>query len=129
MIYRTMADAILILHFGFLVFVLLGGFAVLRWPRMRWLHVPAALWGILIEYTGWICPLTPLEVALRHLGGQVGYAGGFIERYVTALMYPAGLTRRAQWILGTFALAVNLLVYVRVFRRWRAHAAPPRVGG
>jgi len=120
MIYRAMADAILVLHLGFVVFVLLGGLAVLRWPRVGWVHVPAALWGILIEYAGWICPLTPLEVALRRRGGEAGYAGGFIEHYVTAVMYPASLTRPTQWILGTLALVVNLLVYVGIFLRWRA---------
>ena len=78
MIYRTTADAILILHLCFVVFVLVGGFAALRWPRLGRLHVPAALWGILIEYAGWICPLTPLEVTLRRRGGWLAMAG-FIE--------------------------------------------------
>ncbi len=114
MIYRTLADAILILHLSFVVFVLFGALAVIRWPRVRWLHVPAALWGILITYAGWICPLTPIEVALRRRGGDVGYAGGFIEHYITAVIYPAGLTRRTQWILGTVVLVVNLFVYARI---------------
>lgn len=129
MIYRAMADGVLILHLAFLLFVLLGGFAVHRWSRVAWLHVPAALWGILIEYAGWICPLTPLEVSLRRLGGQVGYAGGFIEHYVTAVLYPAGLTRRVQWMLATVALVVNLYAYARVIRRRRAHSAPPLADG
>jgi hypothetical protein len=129
MIYRVMADAILILHLAFVLFVVLGGLAVLRWPRLVWLHVPAVLWGVLIEYTGWICPLTPLEVALRRLAGQVGYAGGFIEHYITAAIYPSGLTRRAQWILGTVAVVVNVLVYARLLRQRNADTGLPRGGG
>jgi hypothetical protein len=119
MIYRAAADAILVLHLGFVLFVLLGALTVIRWPPVRWLHVPAALWGTLITFAGWICPLTPLEVALRRRGGELGYAGGFIEHYVTAVIYPAGLTRRTQWILGSVVLVVNLFVYARIVGRWR----------
>jgi hypothetical protein len=121
MIYQAAADAILILHLCFLLFVSLGGFAVLRWPRLAWVHVPATVWGILIEYAGWICPLTPLEVALRQRGGQPGYAGGFIDHYLTAIIYPAGLTRGIQWMLGSVVLVVNVVIYARLFARRREH--------
>jgi hypothetical protein len=123
MIFRAAASAILVLHLCFLLFVSLGGFAVLRRPRLAWLHVPAAAWGILIEYAGWICPLTPLEVALRLRGGQPGYAGGFIDHYLTAVIYPAGLTRRIQWVLGSVVLVVNLVIYARLLVRRRERAA------
>jgi hypothetical protein len=93
MFYRSLADLVLLLHFGFVAFVALGGLLVWRWPRWAWLHVPAALWGVFVAYTGSTCPLTPLESAWRHRGGEVGYPGGFLEHYVTAILYPIGLTR------------------------------------
>jgi hypothetical protein len=114
---RTAADAVLVVHFAFIIFVLLGGLAVLRWPRLAWLHVPAALWGVLIEFGGWICPLTPLENHLRERGGQGGYAGGFIDHYVTSLIYPDGLTRPTQVVIGSIVLALNAYVYWRLWRR------------
>ena len=122
MIYEAAANAILVLHLCFLLFVSLGGFAVLRWPRLGWVHVPAAAWGILIEYAGWVCPLTPLEVALRQRGGQPGYAGGFIEHYLTAVIYPTGLTRGIQWMLGSAVLVGNVMIYSRLFVRRRQRA-------
>ena len=110
-LFRMAADAIITCHVGFVLFVLLGGLLALRWPWVAWLHLPAAVWGILIEYGNWICPLTPLENSLRERGGEAGYAGGFIEHYLTALLYPHGLTRGAQVALGSLALLVNGLVY------------------
>ena len=120
MLYRTLADAVLVLHLGFVLFVLLGGFLVLRRPRLIWLHIPVAAWGAVIEFTGWICPLTPLENWLRMQGGDEGFAGGFIAHYLTALIYPAGLTRELQWLLGALVLAVNAAVYLRLWIRHRA---------
>ena len=117
--YRALADALLVLHLAFVLFVVLGGLLVLRWPRLAWLHLPAAAWGALIEFAGFICPLTPLEVGLRRLGGEVGYEGGFIEHYVTAALYPSGLTRAVQILLGCGVLLVNLIVYARLARRRR----------
>jgi hypothetical protein len=110
------ADAVLVLHLLFVVFVVLGGLAVLRWPRLAWLHVPAAIWGVLIEFGGWICPLTPLENSLRERGGEVGYTGGFIDHYVTSLIYPDGLTRPLQFAVGALVLAINAYVYWRLWR-------------
>jgi hypothetical protein len=80
------------------------------------LHLPAVIWGALIEFAGWICPLTPLEIWLRAQGGDRGYSGGFIEHYLGALIYPEGLTRELQWLLGAFVLAINAAIYLRVWR-------------
>jgi hypothetical protein len=120
MIPRFGADLLVVLHLAFVAFVVFGGLLVLRWPRVVWLHVPALLWGVGIEWTGGICPLTPLEVALRERGGQAGYSGGFVEHYLLPVLYPAGLTRDVQAVLGFVALAVNVAVYAAVlWRRWR----------
>jgi len=116
-IWSLLAAAVLLLHAAFIAFVVLGGLLVLRWPRLVWLHLPCAIWGSLIEFTGWLCPLTPLENALRARGGGSGYSGGFVQHYVTALLYPAGLTRTTQWLLGALVVAVNALVYARLLRR------------
>jgi len=111
LIYRALADLVLVVHLTFVLFVVLGGLLVLRWPRAAWLHIPAAIWGVLIEYTGWICPLTPLENSFRARGGEMGYSGGFIEHYIQPLLYPAGLTRGTQIALGSFVLLLNLGAY------------------
>lgn len=117
--YRTLADVVVTLHFGFVLFVVLGGVVVLRWRRVAWVHLPCAAWGALIEFGGWVCPLTPLEKHLRALGHQPGYAETFVEHYITRAMYPAGLTRGVQLAIGIFVILVNVLVYWRVFRRGR----------
>jgi hypothetical protein len=111
LIYRGFADLVLVVHLAFVLFVVLGGLLVLRWRRVAWLHVPAAIWGVLIEYTGWTCPLTPLENSFRMQGGEAGYSGGFIEHYVQQLLYPAVLTRSGQVVLGSIALILNLAAY------------------
>jgi len=117
MAYRFLADAVVLAHALFVGFVLVGGFLTLRWSRLAWLHVPCALWGAVIEYQGWICPLTPLENDLRRRAGLAGYAGGFVEHYVLPLLYPAGLTRPTQALLGTLVVAVNLIAYGVLLRR------------
>ena len=119
MIHRLLADAVLVLHLGFILFVVLGGFLVLRRPRLAWLHVPVFLWGAAIEFGGWICPLTPLEKWLRELGGEGAYSGGFIEHYLTALIYPEGLTRNIQLLIGAGVLAINAAIYLRLWQRRR----------
>ena len=119
MIYRVLADLVLVVHLGFVVFVVLGGWLVLRWPRLAWVHVPAAAWGVLIEYAGWICPLTPLENSFRMKGGGAGYGGGFVEHYLLPTLYPAGLTRSTQLVLGSLVLLLNLAAYARVLSRLR----------
>ncbi|HEX8697041.1 MAG TPA: DUF2784 domain-containing protein [Longimicrobium sp.] len=123
--YRFLADAVVVIHFCFVLFVVLGGLLVLRWRRLVWLHLPCATWGALIEFGGWICPLTPLENHLRALGRQAGYVGGFVEHYIVAIMYPAGLTRWMQLVLGVFVLAVNGFVYWRVLSGGRRRARVP----
>lgn len=121
MIYWALADLVLAVHLAFVLFVVLGGLLVLKWPRLAWLHIPAAIWGVLIEYAGWICPLTPLENSFRVRGGGAGYSGGFIEHYIQPVLYPAGLTRGTQIVLGSLALLVNLTAYgVVVARRRRS---------
>jgi Protein of Unknown function (DUF2784) len=118
--FGLLADLLLILHAAFILFVVAGGFLVLRWPKLAWVHLPAALWGALIEFTGFICPLTPVEKAWRRAAGGEAYEGGFIEHYVTAALYPSGLTRLTQILLGLVVLGVNGWVYRRGWRRWRA---------
>jgi hypothetical protein len=117
--YSALADAVLVLHVVFVLFVVLGGVLVLRWPWVAWMHIPAALWGVSIEFGGWICPLTPLENRLRTLAGQATYHGDFIARYLMPVLYPEGLTREIQVALGFAALFLNLVVYSIVIRRWQ----------
>ena len=123
MLYGLLADLVLVAHLAFVGFVVFGGFLVLRWRRLAWIHVPVALWGAAIVVTGFTCPLTPLENRLQQLGGRAGYQGGFIEHYITAVIYPAGLTRQTQIVLGTAVLALNLIVYWRVLARSRRQRA------
>jgi Protein of Unknown function (DUF2784) len=111
MIYHLAASLLLIVHLAFVAFVVFGAALVLRWPQLLWFHVAAVLWGVLIELTGAICPLTPLEVKLWLLGGGTGYQGDFIGHYLTAVLYPAGLTRELQIGLGFAALVPNALAY------------------
>ncbi|MCY1212328.1 hypothetical protein D9M68_120670 [compost metagenome] len=115
-----LADLVVIVHGLFILFVVAGGLLALRWPRVAWLHLPAAAWGVLIEWSGWICPLTPLENTLRQAAGQAGYSGGFVERYLLPLIYPAGLTPAVQLWLGLVVLVVNGAVYALWWRRRRA---------
>jgi hypothetical protein len=111
-----LAGVVVGLHLAFVLFVVLGGFLVLRWPRLAWLHLPAAVWGALIEFAGWVCPLTPLENQLRRAAGTAEYAGGFVEHYLLPVLYPAGLTRGTQYVLGAAVVGVNAAVYWWVFR-------------
>ena len=117
MSYRLLADLVLVVHAAFVVFVMLGGLAVLRWPRLAWVHLPVVAWGAGIEFAGGICPLTPLENHWRRLAGEQGYTGGFIEQYVVGILYPEGLTRDVQIALGLLVIAVNAAIYLRVWRR------------
>jgi Protein of Unknown function (DUF2784) len=112
-----MADLVVAVHFLFVLFVVLGGLLVLRWPRLAYGHVPAAVWGAAIELGGWICPLTPLENWLRQQAGGTGYSGGFIEHYILPVLYPSTLTRNNQVVLGTLVLILNVAIYGYVFRR------------
>ena len=117
--YRALADFVVVVHIAFVAFVVLGGLLVLRQPRLAWLHLPAAAWGVMIEFAGWTCPLTPLENAFRQRGGEAGYSRGFIEHYLLPILYPAGLTRGIQLALGAAVLTINLAVYGLLLARRR----------
>ncbi len=116
MAYQAAATVIALLHLAFIVFVLLGGLLVLRWPRVAWVHLPAAAWGVLIEFFGWWCPLTKWENHFLRLAGRAGYDGGFVAHYIMPIIYPPGLTRGMEIAIGIIVLVVNAAVYARVFR-------------
>ena len=129
MTYALLADAVVALHVAFILFVVAGALMVARWPRLAWLHLPCVAWGSVVELCGWICPLTPLEVRLRRLAGDTGYAGGFLERYIEPLLYPDALTREVQVALGVGAALLNLALYAWLLQRARrerpVHATRP----
>jgi hypothetical protein len=117
MIYQILADVVLVLHLLFIIFVVGGGLLVLKWRWVAFPHLPAAIWGAVIEFMGWYCPLTPLENHLRHIAGQSGYEGGFIEHYLLPVIYPHGLTSEVQIMLGIFVVAVNVVIYTFILLR------------
>lgn len=122
MIARALADLVIVLHFAFILFAALGGFAVLRRPRLAWAHVPVFLWGGGIEIVGGICPLTHLENRFRVLGGAQGYADSFVEHYILPLIYPAllfpgGFPRQGFVAIGAVVLLVNGVIYWRLWSR------------
>jgi hypothetical protein len=119
--YRILADALVALHVGFIAFAVAGGFAVMRWPKLAVLHLPAVAWAAFVEFSGIICPLTPWENALRLRAGDAGFEGGFVEHYVHPLLYPAVLTPPTQAVLGTFVVALNVLLYGAMLWRRRRH--------
>jgi hypothetical protein len=119
MLYDAAAELVVAFHFCFVLFVVLGGLLVWRWPRVAWVHLPCAVWGALVELTGLICPLTPLEKWLRDQAGLVSYRGGFIAHYVIPVLYPAGLTRGVQLVLAVFVVVLNAAVYAGWWRARR----------
>ena len=120
--YRLLADAVVVFHLAFIVFVVAGGALVLAWPRIAWAHLPTVAWATYVEFTASICPLTPLENALRRRAGNAGYDGGFVEHYLIPVIYPAGLTPRTQLLLGAIVVAINIAVYAIAWRRRRKTA-------
>jgi hypothetical protein len=116
MSYQIAATTIALLHLLFIGFVLLGGLLVLRWPKLMFLHLPAATWGVLIEFFGWWCPLTRWENHFLRMAGRAGYSDGFVSHYIMPVIYPAGLTRGLEIAIGVFVLALNTAIYVRVLR-------------
>src|SRR5260370_17224930 len=118
MLYRVLADGVVVVHAAFVGFVMLGGFLAWRWRPVVWVQLPAALWGAAIEYGGWICPLTPLENALRTRAGLEGYRGGRGEHYLIPPVYPAGLTPPSQAALGTLVVVATAMPH-------RAPLPPP----
>jgi hypothetical protein len=123
MIYRFLADCVVVFHGAYVVFVVFGALLALKWPKVLWIHAPAAIWGVLIEYAGWVCPLTPVENHFRALAGEAGYSGDFIEHYILRALYPHGLTPTVRYVLGTFALLVNVVVYAMVLRARKKRTA------
>jgi len=117
MLSRAAADFVLVVHLGFILFVVFGGWFVLRRPWIAWLHLPAALWGAVIEFTGWVCPLTPLENRLRAASGSAGYDGSFIEHYLIPLIYPTAMNRGLQIALGLGVILINSAFYGLLIRR------------
>lgn len=120
-----LADTLVVAHLLFVAFVMAGGFLLLRWPRLVGLHLPAALWGAWIEFTGGVCPLTPLENRLRAEAGETGYRGGFVEHYLLPVLYPAELTPALQQGLGWAVLAVNAAAYALALQAWRRRTRRP----
>lgn len=120
--HALLANVLLVIHGLFILFVLLGGALVWRWPRLAWLHLPAVAWAAWVAWAGWICPLTPMENALRRAAGQAGYGGGFIEHYLAAWIYPDGLTRGVQIGLGVFVILLNIGAYALLVRARRKGA-------
>lgn len=116
---EILADAIVVIHFLFIIFVICGGLLVLRWPKMAIVHLPAVVWGAVVEIFGWICPLTPLENRFRDLAGETAYSGDFIGRYLLPVIYPENLTAEIQYILGGVVIIVNVMIYFIVVRRHR----------
>lgn len=119
MLYQVSADLVLLLHVSFVLFVLFGGFLLIKWPRLMWLHLPAVAWGAFVEFSGWICPLTPLENWLRAQAGEATYTEDFIVRSLSSILYPDALTHEVQLILGTALLIVNLAIYGWLWRTSR----------
>lgn len=120
-----LADVVLVLHLAFVLFVLFGGLLALKWPRALWLHLPAAIWGVVVEFSGWICPLTPLENWLREQDGASGYTGDFLGHYLEALLYPDNLSRNTQLIFGAIVMLVNGGIYLWLWRRRQQVVSSP----
>ena len=110
------ATTIALLHLAFILFVILGGLLVLKWPRLMWFHLPAAVWGVLIEFFSWYCPLTKWENYFLAQAGRAGYSGGFVAHYIMPVIYPAGLTRGLEISIGVFVLVLNAIVYWKVWK-------------
>jgi hypothetical protein len=121
---RLAADTVLLLHCAFVLFAVLGATLVLRWPKLAWAHVPAALWASAVELFGWVCPLTPLETGLRQAAGGAGYSGGFVEHYLVPALYRSGLTREIQFALGLAVLGLNIAIYLVVIQQLRVRRRP-----
>ena len=121
MYWGILSNFVILVHFVFIVFVLMGGLLTLRWRWIPWLHLPAAIWAIALEFGGWMCPLTYLENWIRELRAESGYPGGFIEYYLIPLIYPTGLTASLQILLGVSVLILNIVIYSWVSWRiqWR----------
>ena len=117
--YNVLANAIVLAHFLFIAFVICGGLLVIRWPRLVVVHLPAVVWGAAVEIYGLVCPITPLENHFRMLAGDTSYSGDFIARYLLLVIYPENLTTTIQQLLGRLVIAVNVIIYIVVIRKYR----------
>ena len=124
MIYSFLADLLVVFHLVFILYVMAGALLIFKWPKTLWLNMPACFWGMTVEITGWICPLTPWEIQLRRLAGEEGYTGSFIEHYLIPIIYPSGLTREVQMVLGGTVLIVNLCLYTLILIKKRKRKTP-----
>jgi hypothetical protein len=118
-VYNVFASAIVLAHFLFIAFVICGGLLVIRWPQLAVVHLPAAVWGAAVEIYGLVCPITPLENHFRMLAGDTSYSGDFIARYLLFVIYPENLTTTIQQLLGCLVIAVNVIIYIVVIRKYR----------
>lgn len=119
-LYGFLADAVLTLHFAFVTFALLGGLLALRYPQIMWLHLPALLWGLVVEWADWICPLTPLENEFRIRSGKAGFEGDFLEYWISMILYPQNLTLELRYVLGLVLAVLNVAVYAYILLARRA---------
>jgi len=124
-VFRLLANATVLLHLAFIAFIVFGGLVALFWPRMAWVHLPLALWGVVVQWMSWVCPLTPLENWFRARGGVETYADGFVEHHVLPVLYPIGIGPRLHWVLGLVVLIANAAIYAAVFHRRARHPATP----
>ena len=122
--YNVFADAIVLAHFIFIAFVICGGLMVIRWPRLAFAHLPAAIWGAAVEFFAWTCPLTPLENHFRNLAGGASYSGDFIARYLLLIIYPENLTTTIQYIFGGMVIVINIIFYAIAIRKQRFTQVP-----
>ena len=124
MIYSFLADLLVGFHLVFILYVIAGALLIIKWPKTLWLHLPSCFWGINVEFTGWICPLTPWEIQLRRLAGEEGYTGSFIEQYLIPIIYPSGLNREIQMLMGSTVLIVNFSLYTLILIKRRKRKTP-----
>jgi Protein of Unknown function (DUF2784) len=122
--YQLLADLVVLVHVAFVVFAVLGGLLAARWRRLVWIHLPAVIWAVIVEFFGWVCPLTPLENWLRRRAGQAVYPSDFIAHYILPVLYPEELSREVQITLGALVLLINLSVYTWIFRRKKTTRNP-----
>lgn len=115
MLFALGADFLVLVHLCFIIFVILGGFMLLKWRWLIFMHLPALIWAVLLEFQGWLCPLTPVEQTLRQMAGQQGYEGGFIQHYILPIIYPPALQQDIQFILGVLLILINVIIYLWVF--------------
>ena len=124
MIYSFLADLLVVFHLVFILYVIAGALLIFKWTKTLWLHLPSCFWGMTVEFSGRVCPLTPWEIQLRRLAGEEGYTGSFIEQYLIPIIYPSGLNREIQMLLGSTVLIVNFSLYTLILIKRRKRKTP-----